>query len=429
MVDTYTRQAIRYELYATVPGLGFYGTLDSVASDGLSITDSYALRDSSLGANHYRGNYIYRSGTAGDDPVKRALLLTPNVGTLTISGSPYADTTTLGYEMIGPLHPDELNACITRALRFVYFETQLPIRGLVPNGDMEDGVTSWTGTNCVPTSVTTASRVFSGSSATQAANSSLGGFLSSDAFTVFPNEPFYCSAVCSVDVGTAELELYDLTNSAVIGSAVTSVEANFAHLWFIGNIPATCRSAAVRLVGAESNANVFWNHAICYRTEQLVLPAPDWLNEPSKFLKLREAKYNRSLNAQSNGGYDDAQSRYFDDWFQPSMYSLDPFKLDANPYNIQLMRAIPKNELWIHAKRPYFDIEPLGTEVAITHAPLNLLAAYSRLELAKVLSTRYPADLRWKDLLSHANEDVSSELTSRPEVPFQPIRFQYAGRV
>lgn len=424
---TITRADVRAELYNTVAGLGFVGTADTVAVG--SITDSYALRDSTLGTNHYRGAYIYRPGaTVPADYVRKANTLTPTTGALVHSGLNYGDTNTKPYEVVGPLHPDEFNACITRAMRFVYYELQIVLSGLVVNGDMELGTSGWTGTNATPSAVTTASRVFSGTTALRVANSGLGGYAASGAFTVFPNEPFYASAVCQVASGTANLVVYDLTNTAIIGVATTSTETNFAHLWVKNNTPATCRSIGVRLLGTEASADVYWDHALFYRTEQLVLPAPAYIDEQHKFLKLREAQYNRNINTQANGGYDDAQSRFFKDWFQPSMYSLDPFKLDANPYNVQLMRHIPSNELWVEGKRPYGDTEPLTTEAGITHASINLVAAYARLELAKVLKTRYPADNRWKDLFSQSTEDVSAEMTSRPEVPFQPIKTEYWGR-
>lgn len=424
---TITRAQIRAELYDTVPGLGFSGTATAAATT--SITDTYALKDTTLGANHYRGTYIYRPlATTSSDVVRKANTLAPTTGVLTHSGGNYTDVTTFGYELVGPLHPDELNACITRAMRFVYFEVQLPLCGLVVNGDMENGATGWTGTNATPTAITTASKVFSGTNALRVANSGANGYAASGTFTVFPNEPFYASSVCQVTSGTASFQMYDNTNSAIIGSAITSVETNFAHLWCMGNIPSTCHTASIRLSGVEASADVAWNHALAYRTSQLVLPAQSWLDEQYKLLKLREAKYSKNLSAQANGGYDDAQSRHFDDWFQPSMYSLDPFKLDTNPYNFQLTRAIPRNELWVEAKRPYYDVETMATEAATTHAPLNLVAAYARMELAKVLKVRYPSDPRWKELAERTQEDVSAEFTSRPEVPTQPIKLEYYGR-
>lgn len=425
---TITRAQVRAELYNTVPGLGFVGTADSVTTT--TLTDSYALRDSTLGANHYRGVYIYRpSASVTDDLIRKANTLTPSTGAIVHSGLNYGDTTTLGYEIVGPLHPDELNSCITRAMRMAYYEFQTPLTGGVVNGDMELGTTGWTGSSATPSAVTTASRVFSGTTALRVANSGSNGYAASGAIKVFPNEPFYASAVCSVESGTANLVVYDNTNSAVVGSAVATGDAAFSHLFIVSMIPSGCESVSIRLRGVESNADVYWNHALFYRLEQLVLLAPSWLDEPYKFLKLREAEYRKSIANQSNGGQNDANSRYFKDWIQPNMFSLDPLKLDANPYQVQLQKALPKNEMWIQAKRPYSDAEDLSTEGSSSHAPLDLITAYARLELAKVLRKRYPTDKRWEVMISEGAEDVSAQTTSRPEIPLQPIKRDYMGKI
>src|SRR3990167_2595534 len=126
---TSTRRVIRRLLYEEVPMLGFSGTADSVAAG--SIVDTYAFQDSALGVNHFRGTFIYRPALSGDDQVKKAGNLTLASGTLAHTGANYSDTTDTTYEIVGLLHPDELNACIQRALKKIYFETQSPLSLLI----------------------------------------------------------------------------------------------------------------------------------------------------------------------------------------------------------------------------------------------------------------------------------------------------------
>lgn len=436
MVDTYTRKDVRSELYAAVPGLGFYGTADSIGGDGLSVLDSYALRDSTLGANHYRGNYLYRSGTVGDNPVRKALILIPSTGQLSHSGAPYDDLATLDYEIIGPLHPDELNQCIVRAARKVYWDSQVVLPGEVVDGDMESaGTGAWTAVNATVSKVTTAAFVYSGTQALSILSTSGAGYVECTAFDVFApptgSEHYYSSAVLRCTVGTASIQVWDKVNNVQIGDTVTSDQDGFVHLWVDDQMLPTVEQVAVRIVLSATSAQCYLDHLVFYRKDTMRYYAPSWLQEQYQFLKLREAKYHAQTVTQAgpHGGWEDASSRYFDDWIQPHMFTLDPMRLDTNPFAIQLMKRLPQNELWIQAKRPYSDIEPMDTESETTRMPLNQLIAKSKHELALVLRKRYPSDQRWQVLLDEAMKEADAEQTARPETPQQPIRRDYQGRV
>ena len=227
-------------------------------------------------------------------------------------------------------------------------------------------------------------------------------------------------------MGTANLVLWDVTNAAQIGSTITSGQEQWQRLWMTETIPATCEQVAVRLQGAESNADLYWNHVVLYRTRDMRLLAPSWLDEPWKFLKLREAVYARSLAT----GRHDAMSRYFRDWFQPQSFSLDPLHTETNPYAIQLLRRLPnQSEMWINGKRPFSDLDALGTEAATTTAPLHLVYAFAKIELARILTKRYPQEMRWKELLVEATGDAFAETHARPDIPFQPKQTHLLGRI
>lgn len=433
MTTATSRKLIRQELYNRVPGLGFVGVADSVAAG--SITDAYALRDSTKTQGHYRNFYIYRPdliGVADDDVVHVAKDLTPSTGALTQSGANYGNTAELDYELVGLLHPDEINACIQRAQRRIYWETQVPLSELT-DGDMDDsGVTSWSaiGTPSTRAKTTTASKVWTGLRALRVLNdTALEGAQSVTLSGFGANDVVYVSAVVHADVGTAKLVLYNVTGSAELAS-VTSAQEGWTHLWLKVQLTSACEEVYVQLLGVESTADLYWNHVVLYRQNAARILAPSWLDEPHKFLKLREARYTHSVGtAQSSGGTDDAASRIFMDWQQPSMFSLDPFHRDTNPYAIQLMKPTPMQELWIEAKRPYSDVEPLSTDSATTLAPLDMVYAYCTEELAKQLKKRYPQDARWDVLLGEAIGDRDAQATARPEIPIQPMRREHWGRV
>lgn len=434
MTTATTRQNIRRELYNRIPGLGFSGTADTVAPG--SITDAFALRDSNLASAQYRGMYIYRPDRTDDDRIKVAGLLTNSTGLLAHTGSNYADITDLNYEIVGLLHPDELNACIQRAMQRIYYDVQLPLCGLLENydGDMEtSGVTNWTSvlTPATKEKSTTAAKIYDGTQALHVLNNAALEGVQSASVRVIPQlggQWLYASVVVHADVGTAKLVVYNVTGSAEIES-VTSAEEGFVHLWVHCQVPTDCEQVALQLLGVEDNADLYWSHAVLYIREQTMLDAPSWLDEQFKFLKLREASYTKSWSNQTQGGYDDAMSRVFKDWYQPAMFSLDPLHIDANPYRVQLMRMTPQNEMWIQAKRPYSDVEALGTESATTRAPLRLVYAYAVDEVSKVLRKRYPNEKAWEMLQAEAMAEVDAEARARPELPTQPLKIEHQGRV
>lgn len=430
MTTAITRQNIRRELYNQVPGLGFSGIADSLTST--TLVDAYAFGDTTVGPNHYRGFYLYRPTLIGNDTVKKINTLNTATYTVTHSGSAYGDTTATDYEVVGLMHPDELNACIKRALRYIFFDITVPYTPLVTDGDMESSsASSWTSSNLsIKTKVTTAARIMGqGTYALQTTASATDGYAASAAIPVFPQETFYASCGVITTVGTSKLVIYDETNGATIGTAVTSGEAGPAQLWCVGTVPDGCESVTVRLQHTAQNDNAYWSYAIFYRREQLSGNAPTWLDEQYKFLKLREARYNRSLSSQTKGGYNDFSSRVWNDWHQPLHFELEPMHTAANPYQIVLNRMTPENELWIQGKRQWSDYDTLDDDTDTTLAPAHLLYAYAKQEIAKILRMRYPANKAWEILAATAQMDVDAETRSRPETPLQLIKSEHWGRI
>lgn len=429
MTTSTTRQVIRRELYNRIPGLGFSGT--AASRTATTLTHTQAFQDSTIGNNHYRGYYLYMPDDAAADAVRKIASHVASTGVVTTAGPNWATFTDLDYEVVGLLHPDEINNCITRSLNRIYFETQVVLPGRITDGDMDaNNTTSWSDVSTPTKSkVTTAGKVLSGLRALRVLNSGTGEGVQSVTVRGFPAKSWvYVHAGVHADVGTAELHLYNVTGSASI-SSVTSAEEGWVHLWLKVQVPTGVEEIAVRLIGTETSADIYWDHVALYLAEDMVLPAPSWLDDQWKFLKLREMRYRQSLSSQTNGGYDAAYSREPHDWYTPSAFTLEPFHLETNPYQVQLHRGIPQYELWVEGKRPWSDTETLSTDASTTLAPLELLYAYSTEELAKVLAKRYPSDERWKMLLDEASTAVEAETQARPEVPLSPKRTDYLGYI
>lgn len=428
MTTTISLKNIRQSLYNEIPGIGVAGTADSVTST--TLVDVYAFADSTLGANHYRGFYLYRPDLTGDDRVKKVLRNDGSTGTLTIAGSNYSDTSEVDYELVGVMHPDELDAAIRRAQRRVLFDVQVPLAGVVADGDMDaTNTSSWANVGLsTREKVSTAAFVWSGFSSLHTIASGAGQYAQSDDARVFANTTFFASAVVRVVSGTASLVVYDGTNSAEINTAVTSGEEGWARLWVYGNIPTGCEKVHVRL-GSSGAAELYWNHCVLYTSDRKQYAVPSYVDEQFKFNKLRQARYTTTISSQTQGGYDAADSRTFMDWSQPQMFSLDPFHQDANPYRVSLLRQVPREELWIQARRPFSDTEPLTSEGSSTHAPQDMVIAYAKHEIAKLLVKRYPNNASWTALMAEAMSEVDAETTARPATPRQPIKNEQMGRI
>lgn len=426
---TTTRQAIRRALYNLIPKLGFNGTADSVAAG--SIVDSYAFQDTNLNATAFKGTYIYRPGLSGDDRVKKSGSLTNTNGTLAHTGTNYSDTSDTDYEIVGILHPDELNDCIIRALRNIYFDTQVPLCcAELTDYDMSDSAaTSWTSIGTVNTKekVTTAiTGVYSGIRGLHVVVGASSSGVACTSVPVSPNEPVFGQVVLRCDTAgdTLTVTLYDVTNSTAIRSYTTTSET-WVRVWFSENVPATCELVSLRVTASGSSTDFYVDHMVILRRHDARIYAPSWLNEQHKFNKLREARYMHNVGDH----VDSASSRRFMDWYQPRHYSLDPFHPEANAYAIQLNRDLPTADMWIEAQRPYYDIETLSTESSTTTAPYKQLLAHVKRELAELVVKRYPDDAHFVQLYEEAKLEVEAETLSRPSVPSTPMRRVYSGRI
>lgn len=433
-----SRRTIRRELYDAVPGLGFSGTADSLV--GATLTDTFQFRDATVGANYYRGMYMYRPDLSTDDRVRKITSVATATGVVTVTGASYADTAELDYEVVGVMHPDELNACIDRALRRVFYELQVPLTAIV-DGDMEtSGVSNWTASDgsITPTKETSGDLVLTGTQSLKLVSTSATNYLSSNRVGVDPDEPFFLSAVVLATTGNGKLSLWDATNTALIGEVAFTEWEHWRQVWLTGTTPSTCREIQVRLYSQSASTTHYYNHVVFYGRNHYSYEAPSWLDEQYKLLKLREARYMSALDQPTitagtgvsvGGGMNSATSKTYHDWLQPSMFSLDPLHVDVNPYTVQLLKPIPTNELWLQGKRPFSDAGTLSADTSTTNAPLAQLLAYAKDEVARVCRKRYPHDKRWDVLQTEAVMDLAAETQARPEIPLQPIRREVQGRI
>jgi len=170
--------------------------------------------------------------------------------------------------------PAEITRWINRALVKLTHETR-SLLSLVPDGDMEAATTAaWTASNATPTKVT--NRVMFGSRALRVANSGASGRVQSGTLLVVPGETYWIAAGASVAVGTASLIVWDATNGAAV-KTISGTNAPYLVYSDEFTTPAGCHALAIRLQGAEANADIYWDHIQLLRVNDRRVPAPSWV--------------------------------------------------------------------------------------------------------------------------------------------------------
>jgi hypothetical protein len=420
MTTATDRTTIRHLILDRHPELGFYATADSVASQ--SIIDLSEFGHTRFGADTFADLYIYRYFLTGNNRIKQADDLVASTGTLNHGGTPYTDDFSVKtYDIIGPLHPDELDACISRSLRYLRFFTHVPLTTFT-DADMETALASnWTGSQATPTKVVTAANVYSGTQSLQVSLSGAGGFVRGSLLRVTPGQTLWTACLARADVGTVKLDLYDSTNGVTFGTAVSYSGEEFARLWRSDTVPAGCEELRVQLTGVGATDLFFVDSVFGpYRQGLARLPLPSYIDEQWKLHALRPAHYNQSIGS----GLELANSRAFrGDWEQPQDFSIETFYREANPTQLLLQKPIPSTDMWLQAERPWSDVDSLGTETATTLAPLEAVLDMSCYEVFALLHVRQPDEMRWAEQLRVYEERAGLHELSRPAPPKTPMRF------
>lgn len=162
---------------------------------------------------------------------------------------------------------------------------------LITDGDMEtSGVTNWTATNASASKITTATSVGKGKQALQVTTSATNGYVQSASVAVAGiSRVMCCVADLAANTGTAKLQLWDVTNAAEIDSVSTTSRA-VTTLWLNGaNIPSTCHSVAVRLIGEGSGDVAVWDNVSLRPSGKMTIALPSWVTKRELVERVQES--------------------------------------------------------------------------------------------------------------------------------------------
>ena len=258
---------------------------------------------------------------------------------------------------------------------------------------------------------------------------------------VVPGQQYFASAIYRLDAGgPAYLDIYDVTNSAVIDSAgrVGHSLERFMSVQRTFTVPATCEEIALRIVVTGSTDDVYvsaFNGP--YKADDRAINAPSTLQNDMRLRKLMYADYDLQYAA----GVYDADSRDFTE-IRRDLYHVRAAHHHANPYRIEFRTQLDQRELWIEHLRRLSDVVTLAWTAAGETSPTipiekRLIALDSMRRICKHLLTTLPTDTEIRATLSEIDDprgeykSLMLDYQRTLETPQyrQPARFRSVARL
>ena len=411
-----------------------------------SVTSANMFQNTNISAGYYKGLkcVIFRPGAASAaDYIRYAGLLTRTSGLIAHTGASYADTTvgSEGFELLkyGIRPTRELVDSLNRALEFEFLTTHVALSHLSPfDGDMALSTDSdWTdvGTPTTSAKYTSSAEVIPwGPRAYELVGDAVNEGTRSTALRIEQDGDINIFAIASAHVGTASLQPYDTTNSAVFGTATTHSEQR-PQLMAVKqpDVPATCKQAALNMLNTANPSTTYWNQAWFYNLDNLVCRFPATVTEGFMAPSIWQA---RPTSETATNVYD-AQS------FEPVhlVEGLDYFPIfaqgDAQPYKVRFANPMPSTgghpyewPLFVEARRPASDLTTFAeTESATTNVAVhNLLPRWELDVLETILWGKIPND-KWRMQHDRAQRMLLSATQARPVKTLAKTVPHYSGIV
>ena len=340
-----------------------------------SITSVVWLRRDDYANNTFRNLtglwWRPENATGIADDVRAVGDLTKGTGVLANDAS-WADTT-LGtedvYLLYHGIHPLWLIEAMNRALRRIYFQNLEPLcikptgTTLADAGFQNSATTHWTesdadggaATTFTKISTTNSENVFRGLRSGRVLNAAAGGYIRKR-FPVTPGDQVVVHVLTRLDAGTnSELVLYDLTNSAAIGTTVEHSQEAWQYIRRIETIPAGCKTLEVRIQGEGASDDVYVNGlwVMPQNSGRIVLDTM-WEAKEHSIPSLAYVK----LEGISIAGdvYDAHSARLIE--IPDSAYSFDPEPPGANPLAVQFHdKSYLQYPIYIQGRRAHSDVD------------------------------------------------------------------------
>lgn len=392
---------------------------DITALDATSFTAPNMLQNDRWGSNHFSSiNAGIFRGTAASsaDFWRPAADLNKTTGALSHGGANWSDTTD-GDEIFEiwyrGIRPDkEVLDAANRTLEFIPFDSMEALSHLSEfDGSMTASTdTNWTNVGSPGTSAkaTTARRVPWGMRAYQLINASANEGTQSTTIPAEEGSLVSAWALSSVNVGTASLVLYDVTNAAAFSSAPTVTHDEEEPMlmrqpWIA--TPEDCKEIALQLLGTTSTSDIFWNMVWLFKQDDLKINLPSYISEGFKVTAIYSAM---PRGANTSNIYQSKDLR-LDKLAEGQDYNFIFGQPDANPHAV-IFRDYTyfTYPLFLQVRRPYADLVTFSADTDTTTCPIHLFMPRFKIELLdtillpkapgnqKLLGLRAKAEAEWR---------------------------------
>ena len=383
-------------------GIGEYIPNADVTSLSTTVlTSTRWFANGNYGVDHFRNKLqssINRPGNATGvaDDIRWSAALAPATGAITFDRS--VTDGTLGaedfYLLYHNIHIAHVIDAMNLALRQIYFQNEDWLSLAADPGFQSSGVTSYVESDADAGPATTFTKITTADSfnvlptfisSGRVLNAAANGYIR-QRFKVRRGEEVYIGWLARADVGAdgagMSLVLYDLTNSALLGTAISSSEENWQYLWRKESVTSGASGTEdleVRLQGIGASDDLYMNGLIVYRTSQRILPISSNWDTHFSTPSLSYVTFGQNTADHVEDAWS-MQKHPID----PSEYRWLRTKPGANPYAIEF-----KSTRWfqhpilINGRRAHIDIDGPFTRLLTetTSIDRDLIEAATRVNL------------------------------------------------
>ncbi|KKN25157.1 hypothetical protein LCGC14_0887660 [marine sediment metagenome] len=360
---TRSRASLRVDVLKKIDPISEPKT-STTTSGGSTTTLLDSLLAPAAESEDFVGDWIYIAEKQGSGPEVGEIARVTDVdfsgSTSTLTLAP-ALTATLesgaDYERHRKVRPSIINDRLDVILGLLRQNVLLPVT-IVTDGDMEtSGVSDWTaaGTGGTPTLAknTSTPNVRHGRQSLSITNdgSTTEGFAKSSSMLLPGGTTCIVSADVYITAGDlAKLTFYDVTNSAVIGTAMESDESGWVHLENLFTVPETCEEVQVWAESQAASDVTYWDHITVWPTLDKGIDLPTFLEFISDVKSIFFYPVGMGIVGSTN------VNAYRINEGAPQFYAHNQKELDdtgVGASRFYVPSRQPTNALWIKGRKPY----------------------------------------------------------------------------
>jgi len=287
-VEGVTRNAL-LKRFLRETGLGATGTV--VTGSTTTINDAVKLKSSQLTSSDWVGGWARISKDAGgaaaapENEVQPISTYDPTTnGRITFDAMTTAPAVGDEYELWRYPNPRDVLDFLDQILKNDIWLPCWSMLSELPDFDMEaNNTTDWTASNATVTKISGTEPVLSSKRWLSVAATDVNGYARTATFKVVPGKKYHLSAITKPTAAsvTAELQAYDITNTASIISK-TSTNQVPTRISFDFTTPATCYQIQVRLITQENAGITLWDEVVIYAVDSPDIALPWWVKSKNQ---------------------------------------------------------------------------------------------------------------------------------------------------